>query len=172
MNTVIAAKSAPVRGGVQAWTFACLAAAFILFAPTALAGEQFVDGEGRPVGGYDVVSYHTQDAPVMGDPDIRADYNGVTWYFASEANRDAFLAHPQRYVPAYDGHCAWALADGRKVRTDPLAYRVVDGVLYMNFSPRIQRRWEADIPGYLEQSEAEWPGLEDEPAARPRGGWF
>ncbi|WP_203292020.1 YHS domain-containing (seleno)protein [Maricaulis parjimensis] len=149
-----------------------LAVAVFFFSSVAMAGEQFVDGEGRPVGGYDVVTYHTDAAPLTGDPGISADYNGVTWYFASEANRDLFLAHPQRYVPAYDGHCAWALADGRKVRSDPLAYRVVDGVLYMNFSPRIQRRWEEDIPGYLEQSEALWPELESEPAARPRGGWF
>ncbi len=168
MSTVFAAKLA-LRLGLGLIN---LAVAVFLFTSMAMAGEQFVDAEGHPVGGYDVVSYHTAPAPLPGDPDITASYNGVTWLFASTANRDLFLAHPQRYVPAYDGHCAWALADGRKVRSDPLAYRVVDGVLYMNFSPRIQRRWEEDIPGYLEQSESHWPELEPEPAARPRGGWF
>ena len=168
MNTALAVK--PVRYRLAG--LACLVLASILTAPAAFAGEQYVDGEGRPVGGHDVVTYHTEVAPLMGDPAISAEYNGVTWTFASEANRALFLANPQRYVPAYDGHCAWALADGRKVRSDPLAYRVVDGVLYMNFSPRIQRRWEEDIPGYLEQSEDHWPELEADPAARPRGGWF
>ncbi len=168
MNTVLAAK--PTHRALAGLGF--LVSALFLLAPMVMAGEQFADAEGRPVGGYDVVTYHTEDTPLMGDPMISAMYNGVTWYFASAANRDLFLAHPQRYVPAYDGHCAWALADGRKVRSDPLAYRVVDGVLYMNFSPRIQRRWEEDIPGYLEQSEAIWPELESAPAARPRGGWF
>ncbi|WP_291842842.1 YHS domain-containing (seleno)protein [Maricaulis sp.] len=135
------------------------------------AGEPFVDREGRPVGGYDVVSYHTEDMPLQGRESITADFNGVTWFFASEANRDLFVANPARYAPAYDGHCAYALANDRKVRSDPLAYRVVDEVLYMNFSPDIQERWERDIPGYLEQSEANWPAHEDEPAARPSR-WF
>ena len=148
-----------------------LVLAVLFLAGIADAGEQYLDRDGRPVGGYDVVSYFDADGPVMGLESITAEYNGVTWYFASEANRDAFIVDPVRYAPAYDGHCAYALADGRKVRSDPLAYRVVDGVLYMNFSPRIQRRWEEDIPGYLERSEAEWPALEGEPAARPSR-WF
>lgn len=137
----------------------------------AAAGEPFLDREGRPVGGHDVVSYHTEDVPLEGLESLTADHNGVTWYFATEANRALFVADPERYVPAYDGHCAYALADGRKVRSDPLAYRIVDGVLYMNFSPSVQARWEQDIPGYLERSEANWPALESAPAARP-GRWF
>lgn len=146
-----------------------LAVCFI--AGFAWAGEQYVDREGRAVGGYDVVSYHTETLPLEGDPAITAEFNGATWLFANAANRDLFLAEPERYVPAYDGHCAYALADDRKVRTDPLAWQIVDGVLYLNFSPRIHRRWQTDIPGYLEQSEVHWPDHEPEPAARPSR-WF
>jgi len=149
-----------------------LALVFFLLAGAAFAGEQFVDREGRAVSGYDVVTYHTSGEPVMGLASISAEYNDATWYFASEANRDLFLEDPQRYAPAYDGHCAWAAARGYKARTDPQAYRIVDDVLYMNYSPRIQRRWEGDISGFIEQSEANWPDIEDEPAASPRSGWF
>ena len=168
MNLLLTAKTA-LRLGLGLVNLA-LAIAFL--SGMALAGDQFVDREGRPAGGYDVVSYHTQAAPVMGRDDITADYNGVSWHFASEANRDAFLENPQRYVPAYDGHCAWAAANGYKARTDPLAYRVVDGVLYLNFNDEIQARWETDIPGHIEQSEANWPEIEGEPAARPARRWF
>lgn len=168
MSPLFAAKVA-LRLGLGAINLA-LAVAF--FAAVADAGEQYVDAEGRPVGGNDVVSYFTEPAPLPGSADFTATYNGVTWYFASAQNRDLFAADPQRYAPAYDGHCAYAVAREDKVRSDPLAYRVVDGVLYMNFSPRIQQRWERDIPGYLERSQANWPALEPEPAARPRGGWF
>ncbi len=148
-----------------------LALVFAFLIGVAMAGDQYVDREGRPVGGYDVVSYHTEEMPLEGLDSITAEYNGVTWYFATEANRDLFVASPDVYAPAYDGHCAYALAHDRKVRTDPLAYQVVDGVLYMNFSANIQRRWEEDIPGYTERSEAHWPGHEPEPAARPSR-WF
>ena len=148
-----------------------LALALVFLAGLAEAGDQYVGRDGFAVGGYDVVTYHTEAAPVPGDEAITAQYNAVTWLFSSEANRDLFLENPQRYVPAYDGHCAYALADDRKVRSDPLAYQVVDGVLYLNFSPGIHRRWQRDIPGFLQQSEANWPRHEGEPAARPSR-WF
>jgi len=148
-----------------------LALATLFLCGMAEAGDQYLDRDDRPVGGYDVVSYHIGERPVEGEDRITAEYNGATWYFATEANRDLFIANPVRYAPAYDGHCAYALANDRKVRTDPLAYGIVDDVLYMNFSPSIQERWERDIPGYLEQSEANWPDHEAEPAARPSR-WF
>ena len=83
-----------------------LALAFAFLSGVAMAGDQYVDREGRPVGGYDVVSYHTEDMPLEGLDSITAEYNGVIWYFATEANRDLFVASPEVYAPAYDGHCA------------------------------------------------------------------
>lgn len=78
-----------------------------------LAGPQYVDGSGYAVSGYDVVAYfdttqappgELQPAPTPGRADITADWNGATWAFASEENRDRFLAGPAAYAPAYDGH--------------------------------------------------------------------
>lgn len=143
----------------------------VLTAGTAQAGEQYTDRDGRAVNGYDVVSYFNDAMPVMGLESIMTEYNGASWWFASEADKALFLADPARYAPAYDGHCAFALADGRKVRSDPLAWQIVDGRLYLNFSPDIHRRWQQDIPGYLARSEANWPALEPQPAARPSR-WF
>lgn len=148
-----------------------LIALLVLPAGIARAGEQYTDREGRALNGYDVVSYFSETGPVPGLETITADHNGASWWFASEASREAFLADPSRYAPAYDGHCAFALADGRKVRSDPLAWQIVDGRLYLNFSPAIHRRWQSDIPGYLARSEANWPALEAGPAARPSR-WF
>jgi hypothetical protein len=145
--------------------------ACLFFPGAALAGDQYLDRDGLPVGGYDVVTYHTEPAPLVGLETITAVHNGVTWRFATTQNRDLFSADPARYVPAYDGHCAYALADDRKVRTDPDAYLVVDDVLYLNFSMSIHRRWLEDVSGYLIQSEANWPHHEREPAARPSR-WF
>lgn len=150
---------------------AALLLGLCLPAGAAQAGEQFADREGRAVNGYDVVAYFSQSMPVMGLETITTESNGASWWFASEADRALFLADPARYAPAYDGHCAWALADGRKVRSDPLAWQIVDGRLYLNFSPDIHRRWQGDIEGNLARSEANWPALEPEPAARP-GRWF
>lgn len=151
--------------------FLALLALLILPAGIAQAGEQYTGREGRAANGYDVVSYFDGAEPVMGLDSITAQYNGASWWFASEAGRVLFLADPASYAPAYDGHCAWALAEGRKVRADPLAWQIVDGRLYLNFSPAIHRRWQQDIPANLARSEANWPTLEPEPAARPSR-WF
>jgi len=140
-----------------------------LLAGTALAGEQFVDGTGFAASGYDVVAYRSltqvpvgsmQPAPVPGKASITAEYNGATWAFASEANRDTFLADPAKYAPAYDGHCAYGIAQGGKVPANPQLWRIVDDRLYLNITRTVVGFWEADIQGNLKQSEVNWASLE------------
>ncbi|QUJ75396.1 twin-arginine translocation signal domain-containing protein [Sulfitobacter albidus] len=124
----------------------------------ARAGTPPVYAEGGvAVDGTDVVAYFTQDRPVPGDPAITHDWNGATWRFATEANRDAFAAEPARYAPQYGGYCAYAVSEGYTAATDPDAWSIVDGKLYLNYSRRIRRRWERDIPGRIANGDANWP---------------
>ncbi|MEC9344935.1 MAG: YHS domain-containing (seleno)protein [Pseudomonadota bacterium] len=159
-----------IKGAILATAIALGAAA----SGTAFAGEQYVDGTGFAVSGYDVVAYHgltqapvgqSQPAPVPGKAGIVAEYNGAKWAFASEANKAAFLADPARYVPAYDGHCAYGIAQGGKVPANPQLWRIRDGKLYLNINRDVVGFWEADIPGNLKQSTANWPKLEPAAAA-------
>jgi hypothetical protein len=149
------------------------AAAAALFAAGALAGEQYVDATGFAVSGYDVVAYRDlpqapvgqpQPAPVPGRADITADWNGARFAFASEANRDAFLANPDHYAPQYDGHCAYGVAKGGKAPGNPQLWRIVDDKLYLNVTQNVVGFWEADIPGNLSRSEGNWPAIEPQPA--------
>jgi hypothetical protein len=41
-------------------------------------------------------------------------HGGVTYRFASAANRAAFLAEPGTYLPQYGGYCAYGMARGYK----------------------------------------------------------
>ncbi|MBB96186.1 MAG: hypothetical protein CML68_16545 [Rhodobacteraceae bacterium] len=140
----------------------------------ALAGEQFVDGTGFAVSGYDVVAYfsldqapvgHSQPAPVPGKADITAEYNGATFAFSTEANRDAFLADPAHYVPQYDGHCAYGVSKGGKVPGNPNLWRIVDDKLYLNITPVVVGFWEEDIPANLDLAEGNWVSIEPAPAS-------
>lgn len=141
----------------------------------AQAGEQYVDGTGFAVSGYDVVAYHTlsqskvgeaQPSAVAGNPAYTAEYNGARWAFSSAANRDAFMADPAKYAPAYDGHCAFGIAKGGKVPANPHLWRIRDGKLYLNINKAVVGFWEADIPGNLKASEMNWTtSLEPKPAA-------
>ena len=69
---------------------------------------------GLVIGGYDPVAY-SQGAASMGDEGITVEHRGLTYRFATEANREAFLNDPDRYEPAYGGWCAYAMAKGQKV---------------------------------------------------------
>ncbi|WP_299028500.1 YHS domain-containing (seleno)protein [uncultured Sulfitobacter sp.] len=150
------------------------AATAISFASAAFAGDQYIDETGFAASGYDVVAYfslpqnpvgQTQPAPVEGNKAITAKYNGATFAFSSDANRDTFLADPAKYAPQYDGHCAYGVAKGGKVPGNPTLWRIVDDKLYLNITTNVVGFWEEDIPGNLNLSTANWPSLDPKPAS-------
>ena len=57
--------------------------------PALAANDRIYTGlvSGVAVGGYDAVAYFTEKKPVRGSKDITAKHAGVTWRFASNANR-------------------------------------------------------------------------------------
>ncbi|MGP1284018.1 MAG: YHS domain-containing (seleno)protein [Parasphingopyxis sp.] len=117
-------------------------------------------GSGRNIAlsGYDAVSYFTGDGtPQPGNEQFAVVYNGVQYHFANRANAETFQADPARYAPAYGGFCAWATARGDLAPGDPEIYRIVDGRLYLNFNGAVQQRWEADIPGFIESADENYP---------------
>ena len=146
-------------------------------AGAALAGPQYVDETGFAASGYDVVAYHSLEQAPVGQPqpgavpgraEITAEWNGATWAFATEENRDRFLADPAKYAPQYDGHCAYGVAKGGKVPANPNLWRIVDGKLYLNITPNVVGFWEEDIPGNIETAETNWTGLETAEASPKR----
>ncbi|MEM6408993.1 MAG: YHS domain-containing (seleno)protein [Pseudomonadota bacterium] len=140
--------------------FAAALPAVALLPKAAIAKTDAVYNTGGiAIDGTDAVAYFTQSAPVAGSSDITHEWNGVTWQFASAANRDAFAADPESYAPQYGGYCAWAVSQGYTAETSPDAWTIVDGKLYLNFNKRIRRRWERDIPGNIEAGDANWPGV-------------
>ena len=81
--------------------------------------------------GHDPVAYFTAGKPVRGETAIKSDYAGVTYRFASEANRAAFLAAPDKYVPQYGGFCAHGVAYAVKMGGDPQWWRIANGRLFI-----------------------------------------
>ena len=157
------------------FTMAVAAAASALTLGTAaFAGDQYVDETGFAVSGYDVVAYfdlemnpvgQKQTAPVAGNAGITAEYNGATFAFATEENRDKFVADPARFAPQYDGHCAYGVAKGGKVPANPYLWRIVDDKLYLNITETVVGFWEEDIPGNITLSESNWVSIEEDPAS-------
>jgi YHS domain-containing protein len=132
-----------------------------------LAGPQYVDGTGYAVSGYDVVAYFN-GGPSAGKTEFSTDYNGTKFAFSTDANLKAFQADPEKYLPAYDGHCAFGVAQGGKVPGNPTLWKIVDGKLYLNITKSVQEDWEADIPGNLKKSTANWKDLESKAASKSK----
>ena len=115
--------------------------------------------DGVAILGVDPVSYFTDEAAVQGDPALHADWMGARWRFASIEHRRMFVADPAAYAPQFGGYCAWAVAQGYTAPIDPEAWKIVDGKLYLNYSTKIMRKWEKDVPGNISRADANWPKL-------------
>jgi len=48
---------------------------------------------------------------------------------------------------------------GRIAKADPAVWKIVEGKLYLNCSRAVKRRWEQDIPGYIEKADKNWPSV-------------
>lgn len=140
---------------------AALALPVVLAIPRpAMAGEPPVfSAGGAAINGYDPVAYFTKAAPVRGDAAYTTMWNGAEWRFSSAENQATFERNPERYAPQYGGYCAFAVANGYTAKTDPDAWSVVDGKLYLNFNRRIRTRWLQDVPGNIAAGDANWPSV-------------
>jgi YHS domain-containing protein len=114
---------------------------------------------GLAIDGYDPVAYFTEGRPVQGDPRFTHTHRGATYHFMSAASRDQFVKEPERYVPQFGGFCAYAVSRNYTADTDPLAWKIVDGKLYLNYNARAQAKWQEDVPGNIAKGHANWPAL-------------
>ena len=122
-------------------------------------------GEAVGLVGYDPVSYFPEGGgrPQKGLISINAVLAEVTYRFASEANKNAFLANPAKYQPIYGGWCAWAVgAIAKRVDVDPENYLIREGKLYLFYrDPQLDTRalWRKDDQNLSRKAEANWPSL-------------
>ena len=140
---------------------ALLVAALAVAASPARAAEGplNLDRAGLAMRGYDPVAYFREGKPIQGRSEFAATHDGATYRFASAPNRDAFVAAPSRYLPAYGGYCAWAAAQGYKADADPQAFAVVGDRLFLNYNRDVHRTWEKDVGGNVTKADANWPKL-------------
>ena len=109
------------------------------------------------VRGYDVVAYFTQSAPVKGNSEFVYVWKGGKWYFANRENQEAFKASPEKYAPQYGGYCAYGTAGGYKAPTDPDAWTVSDGKLYLNYNKKVMDNWRKDQANFIDKANKNWP---------------
>lgn len=84
---------------------------------------------------FDPVSYFNGSKPLKGSSKLYANYKGITYYFASQANLDEFKKSPEKYEPAYGGWCAYTVSQtGERVKINPATYKIIGGRLHLFYN--------------------------------------
>ncbi len=108
--------------------------------------------------GYDAVAYFKQHDAVKGDPAIKVEHLGVTYRFASEANKADFQKTPEKYMPQFGGFCAnginyavpWGAGGG------PNTWRIYRGKLYVFGGQSSRDHFEIDTELNLDRAHQYW----------------
>ncbi len=110
--------------------------------------------------GYSPVSYLDSNRAEPGSPRFAAEYKGVTYFLASEAQRRSFLASPERYLPAYGGYCAFGCSVNARFIPDPTSFKVIGGRTHLflkNAEVDARKLWnEADPADVQAKADQFW----------------
>ena len=115
------------------------------------------------IDGHDPVAYHkvAEGEPhkaSKGSKTWKAQWKGANWLFTNEKDRDVFAANPEKYAPAYNGHCANALSLGKGLlKTDGTHWQIFGDQLYTFYAAKGRDRWLAgDVEEYKKAADKAW----------------
>lgn len=138
-------------------------AAFLIVSTLKLFSQkaEVFSSSNQAIRGYDAVSYFASGKAVKGNENLTYHWKDANWYFSSKENLDLFMKNPEKYAPQYGGYCAYGMSEGHKAPTDPNAWTIVDGKLYLNYSPKVKENWVKDRDQRIEKANKNWPELKD-----------
>ena len=111
--------------------------------------------------GHDPVAYFSRGEPVRGSAEHKVSLPGRTYYFASAENRRTFEAEPARYEPQYGGFCSSGAAYALKLGSDPTAWTIRDGRLFIFGDVLGKTAWELDPEWNVAHADRLWPESRD-----------
>ena len=117
-----------------------------------------LEKSGLAIQGYDPVAYFTSQKAIEGKKEFTTVFNGVTYRFASEANKVVFQKSPQKYMPQFGGFCAnginyavpWGAGGG------PDTWRIYRGKLYVFGGQKSRDHFEMDTERNLQLAHQLW----------------
>ena len=128
-------------------------------AKSVLKTKMNVDTNGVILKGYDPVAYFTRHQAVKGNPAIQTRFGGAIYYFVSVADKVAFSKNPSRYVPQYGGFCAYHLSKGELKDSDPAAFFIYKGKLYVCSAADSAKEFRSNIDENIRKADDYWVPL-------------
>jgi len=123
-----------------------------------------VSYDGIAAAGYDVVAFFMQGAPIRGKAHIYALYDGATYRFSSEANRDMFLTHPAQFTPLFGGYGAYGIRVGVKLKPRAaLSWQISSDGLLLFRDEDAKAMWNDNANGNLRIANIVWSKVHDLP---------
>lgn len=114
---------------------------------------------GLAIDGFDPVAYFTDAQPTLGAVDIEASASGAVWRFRNEANRAAFLAHPDIYGPRFGGYDPVDVAAGKAIAGRAQLWLVSGERLYLFSRDENRAAFAADPERIAKRADSQWPAL-------------
>jgi YHS domain-containing protein len=106
--------------------------------------------------GHDAVAYFTQGTNVKGSAEHTVVHQGVTYWFASADNAEAFKKEPAKYVPQFGGYCTNGIAYGIPWGGDADTFKIIDGKLYIFGGKESRNYFSMDEKQNLERAHRLW----------------
>ena len=133
------------------------------------AQDVFKDKNNVANKGYDVVNYFTSYTAERGSKDFSIEHEGAIYYFVSKENLETFKKNPKKYLPQYDGYCAFGVAKSNtKFPVDPKTFRIDDGKLYLFYNDFYEGKpfntmipWINNEEKMEKLAEVNWKALKD-----------
>jgi YHS domain-containing protein len=152
---------------VQSFRFLPVCCAVLLLALGAVSGRAAVTSEllvsdrhsGLALYGYDPVSYYIDGQAHAGSARFEMTFAGLTWRFRSEANRAAFRAGPEAYIPGFGGYDPMAVIRGVPVAGHPKVFAVHRDQLYLFTTPESRAEFLRRPEALLEAAKTAWPDV-------------
>ena len=108
------------------------------------------------INGYDAVAYFMEGKPVKGSDMFTYNWHQANWNFKSKENLNLFMKNPDKYAPQYGGYCAYGVSEGHKAPTDPNAWTIVDGKLYLNYDAKVMGKWRSEKQDRIVKADKNW----------------
>ncbi len=134
----------------------------IVFVPLLAQQPEIFSTEDGAIRGYDPVAYFKEGKAVKGKKELGVTWGDAKWSFSTQENLEAFKSNPAKYAPQYGGYCAYGTSEGHKAPTQPDAWSIVNGKLYLNYNKDVQSDWKKNQSELIEKANRNWPKVKKE----------
>lgn len=109
------------------------------------------------IGGFDPVHYFELQSAAKGTTVFTYSWENVNWFFNSTDHLEKFKEDPEKYKPQFGGYCAFAVSKGFTATSNPNAWHIYKGKLYLFADNNVKKQWIGELPQILETCTKKWP---------------